>query len=262
MLDLAKKDEAQPLKGLIVVLDPGHGQYKTKKGEWLWHGDLWGFDREEHWTNKTPIKSLVREDLDTIELAHHLACFLENQGAQVLATREIKDISKKGPDGNGYLYEYAAIYHAVKEEFLLDKKEDLNRDLRHRALFAAEAKTDLLLSLHFNVESKPGFIAYYNESEDQRSKDLALCICRYLQAGNLLTAKNKGAHEANQIFWKKGKRKLMNNFVLTSMAKMPTVIIEFASIRDPHEGPKIANEKWKKTQAEAVTQAVIEWANA
>ena len=129
----------------------------------------------------------------------------------------------------------------------LTRTKDKQTDLYKRVEFAKEKQADLLLSIHQNslpnpkyVDKKHGVGVYYYN-------DFSYPLARKIQ-DNLLKATNFKDDKVNYA-----------SFVLTRSTAQPSVLIECGYIIRKEEAMKLADKKFQKIIAKAITKGCEEY---
>jgi N-acetylmuramoyl-L-alanine amidase len=243
------------LKGLRVMLNPGHGLTLTDEGDW-------GFQRpmpDGHGV-------FVLEDDSNLRMARTVREALVGAGATVDATRELEE-NANGVSGRPAWRE-AATHHLERSgaprgvwnsrgEGLHDDCR-AGQDLRSRAYFANFKGADVMVSLHSNAgfpwvrgtqvisSARP----YLNAPAD--TVERGACMARAI-AG---TVPDSIRQERPDLRWSNAELVSSDRYGENGYAVMPSVILEVGFHTNPVDGAALRQESFRRAVAHGIVQGL------
>jgi N-acetylmuramoyl-L-alanine amidase len=236
----------EPLAGKNIALNPGHGFYDKRSGQWVFQRGLW-------WG--------IREDLVNVEIQMYVANYLEDLGATVIYLRESD--KNAGPCESILPCWQEAARHFLKYQGAPASvynpsgySNNLSKDIASRPLAANYYGADLLISVHNNGGGGTGTETWYDTTGQYHDPAQALDLANHVHPRLV----NMIRSEYNASWTDRGIKPSNGAYNENRLAEMPAILIEVAFMdKQSPDNNALHDEGFKDLVAQAIVLGICDY---
>ncbi|MFJ8105617.1 N-acetylmuramoyl-L-alanine amidase [Streptomyces sp. NPDC096132] len=228
-LSASPSQEAAPLKGKVVVIDPGHNVTNSQHTAEINRKVDIGTNRKECDTTGTSTDSGYSEARFTLDVAHRLRTLLREQGATVKLTQ--------------------------------DGDRPFGPCVDERARIGNAAHADAVVSIHADgsAEGNRGFHVILPASVHEGAADTRAIVAPSKDLGKLIAddfARSTGSSPSNYIGDGTG---LVTRQDLggLNLSTVPKVFIECGNMRDTKDAALLTSGAWRQKAAQGISEGIV-----
>lgn len=226
--------EGEPLAGLRICVDPGHG------------GQVWGSARGYTGGTRSAVSDQTESDAN-LRIGMFLWDLLTQAGADVVMTRTFE--TRLSDD---------CLASPETDEYSANRREELNIRVR-----VAEANDcDVLLSIHHNAFGSSGnntinhASAFYFQADGEGSENAPVHTPEAEQeSSELATAVLRGLHEQLGI---ETRGPMHGDFHVIRETTLPAVLVECSFMTNPENAQRMENLAYSRLAAIGIFEGILE----